>query len=99
MIKKGNIGNTDLRQPCAPVANNQAATLALSHLPLLHHGLALKHALIMLIVEISLIVGCVQNPICTKSHKWEFVHLYGIVFVIIVIIIMIIKSEGVNAQL
>ena len=53
---KGNIGNTDLRQPCAPVANNQAATLALSHLPLLHHGLALKHTLTMLIMEISLII-------------------------------------------
>ena len=56
MVKKGNIGNTDLRQPCAPVANNQATTLALSHLPLLHHGLALKHALTMLIMEISLII-------------------------------------------
>ena len=53
---KGNIGNTDLREPGAPVANNQAATLALSHLPLLHHGLALKHTLTMLIMEISLII-------------------------------------------
>ena len=33
--------------------------------------------------------GCVVNPICTKSHKWDFVQLYGIVYVIIVIIIII----------
>ena len=46
--------------------------------------------------------GCTQIPISTLSHIWVFVRLYGIMFVIIVIaiiIIMIIKSEGVNAQL
>ena len=43
-------------------------------------------------------MGCTKNPISTLSHIWVFVRLYGIVFVIIVIII-IIKSEGVNAQL
>ena len=44
-------------------------------------------------------MGCTQIPISTLSHIWVFVRLYGIVFVIIVIIIMIIKSEGVNAAL
>ena len=47
-------------------------------------------------------MGCTQIPISTLSHIWVFVRLYGIVFVIIVfpiIIIIIIKSEGVNAQL
>ena len=47
-------------------------------------------------------MGCTQIPISTLSHIWVFVRLYGIMFVIIVIaiiIIMIIKSEGVNAQL
>ena len=41
------------------------------------------------------------DGVCPKSHIWDFVHLYGIVFdiiVIIIITIMIIKSEGVNAQ-
>ena len=55
-----------------------------------------------IIVIITILRGCTQNPISTKSHIWVFVRLYGIVFVIIVIIIiiiMIIKSEGVNAQL
>ena len=66
MIKKGNIGNRDLRQPGAPVANNQAATLALSHLPLLHHGLALKHALIMLIMENSLII--ITTMMISSAH-------------------------------
>ena len=67
MIRKGNIGNTDLRQTGAPVANNQAATLALSHLPLLHHGLALKHTLTMLIMEIS--------PIIITSMMISIAHL------------------------
>ena len=47
-------------------------------------------------------MGCTQIPISTFTHIWVFVRLYGIMFVIIVIaiiIIMIIKSEGVNAQL
>ena len=46
--------------------------------------------------------GCTQIPISTLSHIWVFVRLYGIMFVIIVIAIIItiiIKSEGVNAQL
>ena len=46
--------------------------------------------------------GCTQIPISTFSHIWVFVRLYGIMFVIIVIAIIItiiIKSEGVNAQL
>ena len=53
-------------------------------------------------IVITTVMGCTQIPISTLSHKWVFVRLYGIVFVIIVIIIiiiMIIKSEGVNAQL
>ena len=58
----------------------------------------------MMLVIITMMVvfstmGCTQIPISTLSHIWVFVRLYGIVFVIIVIIIMIIKSEGVNAQL
>ena len=46
--------------------------------------------------------GCTQIPISTLSHIWVFVRLYGIMFVIIVIAIIItiiIKSEGVNAKL
>ena len=57
---------------------------------------------VVVMVEMVLMVamvGCTQNPISTLSHTWVLVRLYGIVFVIIVIIIMIIKSEGVNAQL
>ena len=53
------------------------------------------------IMMIIIMMGCTKNPIRTKSHIWDFVHLYGIVFdiiVIIIITIMIIKSEGVNAQ-
>ena len=51
-------------------------------------------------MAMMMIMGCTKNPISTLSHIWVFVvRLYGIVFVIIVIIIMIIKSEGVNAQL
>ena len=60
----------------------------------------IKYDLMMIILII--LMGCTQIPISTLSHKWVFVRLYGIVFVIIVIIIMIImiiKSEGVNAQL
>ena len=55
-----------------------------------------------LIIYIILTMGCTQIPISTLSHIRVFVRLYGIMFVIIVIaiiIIMIIKSEGVNAQL
>ena len=55
--------------------------------------------IVTIIIAIIAIMGCTQNPISTLSHIWVFVRLYGIVFVIIVIIIMIIKSEGVNAQL
>ena len=54
------------------------------------------------IITVIVIMGCTQIPISTLSHIWVFVRLYGIMFVIIVIaiiIIMIIKSEGVNAQL
>ena len=57
--------------------------------------------IILIIVIIVIIVAVRENLICTKSHIWDFVHLYGIVFdiiVIIIITIMIIKSEGVNAQ-
>ena len=58
--------------------------------------------LVILLIIMTLMMGCTQIPISTLSHIWVFVRLYGIVFVIIVIIIiiiMIIKSEGVNAQL
>ena len=63
-----------------------------------------NHMMLRVIVMASLMVmtGCTQIPISTFSHIWVFVRLYGIMFVIIVIaiiIIMIIKSEGVNAQL
>ena len=56
----------------------------------------------MKIKMVAIMRGCTQIPISTFSHIWVFVRLYGIMFVIIVIaiiIIMIIKSEGVNAQL
>ena len=49
-----------------------------------------------------ILMALAQIPISTFSHIWVFVCQYGIMFVIIVIaiiIIMIIKSEGVNAQL
>ena len=55
-----------------------------------------------MMMTLMLVMGCTQIPISTLSHIWVFVRLYGIVFVIIVfpiIIIIIIKSEGVNAQL
>ena len=57
--------------------------------------------LIIAVTIMAIIMGCTQIPISTLSHIWVFVRLYGIVFAIIVIpiIIMIIKSEGVNAQL
>ena len=51
------------------------------------------------IILTKLFSGCTQIPISTLSHIWVFVRLYGIVFVITVIIIIIIKSEGVTAQL
>ena len=51
----------------------------------------------MIMMLMLMVMGCTQIPISTLSHIWVFVRLYGIVFVIIVI--MIIKSEGVNAQL
>ena len=58
---------------------------------------------IITIIIMVVLMGCTQNPISTLSHIWDFVRLYGIVFVIIaiiiIIIIIIIKSEGVNAQL
>ena len=53
-------------------------------------------------IIITITMGCTQIPISTFSHIWVFVRLYGIMFVIIVIAIIItiiIKSEGVNAQL
>ena len=58
--------------------------------------------IMMIMIMMIATVGCTQIPISTLSHIWFFVRLYGIMFVIIVIaiiIIMIIKSEGVNAQL
>ena len=45
---------------------------------------------IFIIILITITMGCTQIPISTLSHKWIFVRLYGIVFVIIVIIIIII---------
>ena len=61
---------------------------------------ALAGRTIMMMTMMMMMMGCTQNPMCTKSHIWDFVHLYGMVFVInVIIIIMIIKSEGVNAQL
>ena len=56
----------------------------------------------MMMMGPRLYSGCTQIPISTLSHIWVFVRLYGIMFVIIVIAIIItiiIKSEGVNAQL
>ena len=56
----------------------------------------------MMMMVMVMVTGCTQIPISTLSHIWVFVRLYGIVFAIIVIIIIItiiIKSEGVNAQL
>ena len=60
------------------------------------------NVIIIIIIMITIIMGCTQIPIITLSHIWVFVRLYGIMFVIIVIAIIItiiIKSEGVNAQL
>ena len=37
-----------------------------------------------------IITALAKNPISTKSHLWDFVCQYGIMFVIIVIIIIII---------
>ena len=56
---------------------------------------------IIIIITIIIAKGCTQIPISTFSHIWVFVRLYGKMFVIIVIaiIIIIIKSEGMNAQL
>ena len=42
----------------------------------------------MMIMLMMVMMGCAQNPICTKSHIWDFVHLYGIVSVIITIVIV-----------
>ena len=56
----------------------------------------------MMMIVMVMVTGCTQIPISTLSHIWVFVRLYGIVLVIIVfpiIIIIIIKSDGVNAQL
>ena len=64
--------------------------------------MVLRLMIMMMMVLVALMMGCTQIPISTLSHIWVFVRLYGIVFVIIVfpiIIIIIIKSEGVNAQL
>ena len=55
-----------------------------------------------MVMMLVIMVGCTQIPIITLSHIWVFVRLYGIMFVIIVIAIIItiiIKSEGVNAKL
>ena len=62
----------------------------------------IRRRILNVIITITTITGCTQIPISTLSHIWVFVRLYGIVFAIIVIIIIItiiIKSEGVNAQL
>ena len=47
---------------------------------------SLKTDMMMMIVK----MGCTQIPISTLAHIWVFVRLYGIVYVIIVIAIIII---------
>ena len=42
------------------------------------------------IMMIIIMMGCTKNPIRTKSHIWDFVRQYGIMFLIIVITIIII---------
>ena len=43
--------------------------------------------ILVIMIVIIVIMGCTQIPISTLSHIWVFVRLYGIVYVIIVIII------------
>ena len=58
-----------------------------------------QNVIIVIVIKIiALITALAQIPISTFSHIWVFVRQYGVMFVIIVIII-IIKSEGVNAAL
>ena len=68
----------------------------------LMHSIHAQKMMDTVMVALVVVTGCTQIPISTLYHIWVFVRLYGIMFVIIVIaiiIIMIIKSEGVNAQL
>ena len=44
--------------------------------------------LIKIIIIITIMMALAQNPISTKSHIWDFVRQYGIMFFIIVIIII-----------
>ena len=44
--------------------------------------------IIITMIIIIIIMALAQNPISTKSHIWDFVHLYGIVSVIITIVIV-----------
>ena len=43
--------------------------------------------LIKIIIIITIMMALAQNPISTKSHIWDFVRQYGIMFLIIIIII------------
>ena len=47
-------------------------------------------AIITIVIIAVIMMALAQNPILTKSHIWNFVCQYGIMFVIIVIIIIII---------
>jgi len=66
-----------------------------------------KMEMMIMMVKMEMMIimapmGCTQIPISTSSHIWVPVRLYGtmlVTTVIAIIIIMIIKSEGVNAQL
>ena len=44
----------------------------------------------VIVIFIVIQTALAQNPISTKSHIWDFLRQYGIMFVIIVIIIIII---------
>ena len=56
---------------------------------LLYFSLIMLVILIFTIIIMLVILALAQIPISTFSHMWVFVHQYGVIFVIIVIIIII----------